>query len=160
MIDALYIRWRYRDRVRALVLNGKYHPDKACLLALAEGMQSVLIEVPAVDIIIPMPMSQRRLWQRGFNQTHILAHPLGKALDLEVDKKLLRKTHRPPQSRLHTHGMRRRNIRNAFSCLGKAPPRVLLVDDVVTSGATFNEAAKALKQAGAQAVYAIAAAAL
>lgn len=159
-IDSLHVRWHYRDRVRQLVLNGKYKPDKGCLLALAEGMQTLLPAVASVDAIIPMPMSRRRMWQRGFNQTHILAGELGKTLGVRMEKNLLHKTHRPPQSRLSTHASRRRNIRNAFACAAMPPQRILLVDDVATSGATLNEAARILKKAGAQAVHAIVAAAL
>lgn len=159
-IDSLHVRWHYRDRVRQLVLKAKYQPDKGCLLTLAEGMQSLLPGVDEVDAVIPMPMSRRRMWQRGFNQTHILASELGKALGLRMEKSLLHKTHRPPQSRLSSHASRRHNIRNAFVCTGTPPPRILLVDDVATSGATLNEAARTLKQAGAQAVHAIVAAAL
>lgn len=159
-IDAFFVRWCYRDAVRHLVLGGKYHADKGRLLALADGMATLLARVPAVDAVIPMPASHRRLWQRGFNQTHILAAVIAGRLGVGMDKTLLGKSHRPPQSRLNTHGARRRNIRNAFLCTAQAPPRVLLVDDVATSGATLNEAARTLKQHGSTHVYALVAAAL
>lgn len=158
-LDALYIRWRYRGAVRALVLGGKYHADKARLLALADGMTTMLADIPRVDAVIPMAISQRRLWQRGFNQTHILGGIIAKTLNLPLHKTLLVKQHRPPQSHLHTHGARRRNIRHAFTCRMPAPARILLIDDVTTSGATLNEAAHTLKQHGSTHVYALVAAA-
>lgn len=159
-IDGFFARWRYRDTVRHLVLGGKYRAKKEFLLALAEGMCERLDGIPPVDAVIPMAISRRRLWQRGFNQTHILAAAVAKRLGVKMDKTLLVKTHRPPQSRLHTHGARRRNIRNAFACSAEAPARVLLVDDVATSGATLNEAARILKQHGSTRVYALVAATL
>ncbi|MDO5090563.1 MAG: ComF family protein [Cardiobacteriaceae bacterium] len=159
-IDTLHVRWHYRDWVRDLVLGGKYQGKKGCLLALGEGMRALLPQVDEVDVVVPMPMSRRRLWQRGFNQTDILAAVLARTLGVRVDKRLLFKMHRPPQSRLNTHDARRRNIRAAFVCEKLPPARVLLVDDVSTSGATLNEAAKMLKRAGAQRVHGIVAAAL
>ena len=158
-IDAFFVRWHYRQRVRDLILGAKYQADKGRLLLMAEGMMALLPAIPAVDVVIPMPISPRRLWQRGFNQTHILGKPIARALGVPLDKTLLIKHHRPPQSRLHTHGARRRNIRNAFSCQASVPARVLLIDDVATSGATLSEAAKILKQHGAAQVYALVAAA-
>ena len=159
-VDAFFVRWRYRDRVRDMVLGAKYRADKGRLLLMAEGMLTLLPAIPTVDVVIPMPMSQRRLWQRGFNQTHIIGRVIARALDVPLNKALLIKHHRPPQSRLHTHGARRRNIRHAFTCHNPVPARVLLIDDVATSGATLNEAARILKQHGAIQVYALVAAAL
>lgn len=158
-IDAFFARWHYRERVRDLVLGGKYQADKGRLLVMAEEMLALLPSIPAADVVIPMPISRRRLWQRGFNQTHILAKPIARALHIPLNKTLLIKHHRPPQTRQHTHGARRRNIRNAFSCHAPVPARILLIDDVATSGATLNEAAKILKQHGAEQVYALVAAA-
>ena len=96
----------------------------------------------------------------GFNQTLYPAHAAAQALGVPlIAEGVFAKAGRPPQSRLRTHAARRRNIRGAFAVRGELPPRLLLVDDVVTSGATLHEAARILAAAGVQEITALAVAA-
>jgi ComF family protein len=108
-------------------------------------------------VIIPVPLSKRRFLERGFNQAEVLAESLSKELNLKIDKQsLARKVHTP----LHRAAMDRRaralTVENAFEV---ARPklvqgeRILLIDDVFTSGATSSFCAKALKKKGADKVY-------
>lgn len=149
-VEALFIAFCFETVARELVLKGKYAADRAALALMAELMPQ---DLPPVDALVPMPIAAPRLWQRGFNQTHYLAAALAKRCGTALEKRLLRKQARPPQSVLAA-GERHRNIRGAFSLRGACPPSVLLVDDVYTTGATVREAALTLKQAGARQVYA------
>jgi ComF family protein len=102
------------------------------------------------DAIVPVPLSDARLRERGFNQAEEIARPLAPALGAALRLRLLLRTREtPPQ---HTLALRERsrNLRRAFSAAPAARGlRVLLVDDVMTTGATLVEAAGALRRAGA-----------
>lgn len=102
--------------------------------------------------IIPMAMSAKRLRQRGFNQSLLIAKTIGQKLSIPVVDSLSR-IHRRPQVGL-TRKERRENLKNAFSWKGsKLSGRVLLVDDVVTTGTTLNEASLVLRAAGASEIW-------
>lgn len=107
--------------------------------------------------IIPVPLSRKRLLERGYNQAAILARILSKDSGLRVDEKsLLRKVHTPIHRAAMDKKARDLTVRNAFEITtpdeldGK---NILLVDDVFTSGATASYCAKALKKSGAGKVY-------
>jgi ComF family protein len=132
------------------------------LRPLAQPLGRLLYEVgascaPRTDLITPVPLHQRRQRERGYNQSELLAHALGDACGLPVQAKAVqRMRHTHQQALLGVHE-RRANVRGAF----RATPalvrdrRVLLVDDVFTSGATLSECAAALLDAGAQQVLAV-----
>ena len=150
-IEALFIVCCFEHVVRDVVLAAKYAANRRALALMATMMSQC--SLPAVDVLLPMPISRGRLLQRGFNQTHYLAAAMAKHYDLPMNKALLVKQGRAPQSSLAAR-LRRKNIRGAFSVQGACPPSVLLLDDVYTTGATMREAARTLKDAGAQRVYA------
>ena len=111
----------------------------------------------AADFVLPMPLSRQRLAERGFNQSLLLARALAPG---RVDAGLLLRTrHTPPQSALE-RAERLRNVRGAFAveplrAREVAGRQVLLVDDVMTSGASLHAAAEVLLAAGAAAVSAV-----
>ena len=157
----LLVRWQFTTEVRSIILRGKYQADRCALRVLEdEACRLLRAQTVAVDAVVAMPVSAKRLRQRGFNQTLYPARAAAQALGVPlIAKNVFSKAGRPPQSRLHTHAARRRNIRNAFAVRGELPARLLLVDDVITSGATLHEAARALAAAGAQEITALALAA-
>ena len=107
-------------------------------------------------LIIPIPLSSRRQAERGFNQSLIIAQELSSYFNIPVLDKL-KKLERQAQSELSAN-KRTKNITDAFSWTGEnlAGFKIILVDDVVTTGATLAEAAKVLKKAGAKKVIGLA----
>ncbi len=104
----------------------------------------------ACDLLIPLPLSESRLRQRGFNQAVEIARPLARALRLPLLLDgCVRTVDTVPQAMLPWKE-RRRNVRNAFACsIDLAGKSVLVVDDVMTTGATLDEFARVLKDHGA-----------
>lgn len=149
-LDRVFVAYRYREPLRGLVLQAKYSSHRGALQCLSGLLLDGLPTEPVGEVIVPVPMSPRRLAQRGFNQTHFLARAVARRLERPLVKDCLQKIAREPQSLLKTHGARRRNIKGAF--VTKYPlinKKVLLVDDIMTSGATGQEAARVLKAGGA-----------
>lgn len=113
---------------------------------------------PGSDLILPVPLHPRRLRWRGFNQSVLLGREVGRAWNVPIDPFILtRKTETAPQSTL---SLRERgpNVKGAFAVApgrSVARMRVLLVDDIYTSGATLNECTGVLLRAGAREVRAL-----
>jgi ComF family protein len=109
------------------------------------------------DVVMAMPMHWRKQWERGFNQAELLAHPVARRYGLKLSNNLRRKCYTKAQAGL-SELERRENLKGSFSVRrpeqieGK---RILLIDDVFTTGATLRAAAAALKSAGAARVSAL-----
>lgn len=141
--------FEYRFPVSDMIQRLKYHGD----LYLAGQLGKMLLGVSSldgVDVIIPMPLHRARLRQRGFNQAFELARPLARASGIPMPVgAVLRVRDTLPQAGLDLV-RRKRNLRGAFGCMKSfAGLSVLVVDDVMTTGATLNELARTLKTAGA-----------
>jgi ComF family protein len=122
---------------------------------MAQGCREFLDTCPA-DMIIPVPLHPKRLRWRGFNQSVLLARQISRAYNIPLDPFVVyRSKETPPQTQL-TEAERRKKVRGIFSLNPQRPidgKRVLLIDDVYTSGATVNECSRCLKQGGAKEVY-------
>ena len=122
---------------------------------LAQGCQEFLDQCPS-DLIIPVPLHPKRLRWRGFNQSVLLARQVSREYAIPLDPFVVyRSKETPPQTQL-TEDERRKNVRGAFSLNDQKSvkgKRILLIDDVYTSGATVNECSRALKRGGAKEVY-------
>jgi competence protein ComFC len=107
-------------------------------------------------VVIPVPLHFKRHNWRGFNQAEILAQTLSTSLNWAMDADVVVRTrHTKPQVKL-TALQRKMNVQKAFAIKGsQVPIKILLVDDVLTSGATINELAKLLKKSGAQEVWSV-----
>src|SRR5262245_9546143 len=102
------------------------------------------------SVFVPVPLHWTRRWRRGFNQSEILAGALAHKLRIPPRPSWLRRTHRTAPQTRQTPAQRRSNVHNAFTIrrgLDLTGQTVLLVDDVLTSGATAHEAARALRRA-------------
>jgi len=144
----------YAAPVDRLLLRFKFHRDLAAGGLLAQLMAQALVGAPSPAALLPVPLHRARLRQRGYDQALELARPLARALGLPVlDHVLARIRATAPQSQLDA-AQRQRNLQRAFEVRGNArlPAHVVLVDDVMTTGATLHAAAAALKRAGVQRV--------
>ena len=142
-----------RRSLPSLIRRHKYVLDQSLQKALAEFLGADLPYSSAdCDVVIPVPLHRRRLWWRGFNQAALLAMTISRRLDQPIElETLLRSRMTIPQTS-QDHDARRRNVRRAFSVTRAARirgRRVLLVDDVMTTGATVDECARVLMAAGA-----------
>jgi ComF family protein len=109
------------------------------------------------DAVIPVPLHVRRLRRRGFNPAALLAREVARAAGTRLDCGTLQRWRDTPSQTGLDRAGRRRNVAGAF-CARSAPARVWLVDDVITTGSTLGEAARALRRAGAHEVVGVCAA--
>jgi ComF family protein len=122
----------------------------ACTLGrlLAWQLESRAVERP--DLLLPIPLHPTRLRERGFNQAALLARQISRKLDIPWDAGILEKCRQTEDQRGLDRRARQRNLRGSF--VSRELPRgchVAIVDDVITTGATSQEAARTLKRAGA-----------
>lgn len=148
----------YDEASRAPLLAFKHADRTDAAPAFARLMATAAAELlPDAGLVVPVPLHRRRLIARRYNQSALLAKALARHAGLRAAADLLVRTrHTPSQGGLSATG-RRRNVRGAFAVRGGLAPmlrdaHVLLVDDVLTTGATAEACAAALKRAGAGAV--------
>lgn len=155
LLNRMRASLRYAEPTSSIIHRFKYEG----LFALAEPLARFLIDGwPAwsqpPDLMLPIPLHPRRMRRRGYNQSELLARPLGKAKGIPTEPELLRRTrHTMPQVGLGPDE-RHDNVRGAFTAdaSGVRGRHVLLIDDVLTTGATMSAAAEALLDAGAASV--------
>ena len=155
----------HNETVKNLVQNLKFGFIKSAARPLASLLVNYAesVNYPMVGfVVVPIPLSKKRERKRGFNQSFLIAEAFASHFGLELNPRLLlRNKNTKAQSEIKDFEKKRENVENCFSI--KSPDsvqgkNVILVDDVVTSGATFFEAASALKRAGAKKIIALAAA--
>ncbi|MFT3897442.1 MAG: ComF family protein [Thermomonas sp.] len=153
-LDAVRAAFLYAPPLDRLLPRFKFHGDLAAGRLLAALMRETASPFPRNAAILPVPLHRRRLRMRGYDQALELAKPLAVACDLPLRDDLLRRARATAaQSRLHAD-QRKRNLRNAFQVDASAPlpACAVLIDDVMTTGATLHAAAKALRRAGVERV--------
>lgn len=148
----------FEGALREAVHQFKYRPCRSLGKPLGDWMAERINVLIAIDMIMPVPLHVQRLRQRGFNQALLLAHRLSlrRNIPLSIDN-LVRVRPTRPQVEL-TGEERKRNVAGAFRLKRPAEVkgrRVVLVDDVFTTGATLQECARSLTRAGASHVYAL-----
>lgn len=147
--DATAAVWRYAFPLDQLIQSLKY----AHRLASADFLGRALTALPLAtrpDFILPVPLAAARLRERGFNQSVELARPLARLLGVPLKTEHIRRCRdTTPQAGLPWKE-RAKNIRHAFECrIDLTGKNILVVDDVMTTGATLNELARTLKAHGA-----------
>ena len=159
-IDGIRSPFRFEGVMREAIHQLKYQNLRALAVPLAGMLQEYLSASPLdFDILVPVPLHRKRLRERGYNQARLLAQELGKLINIPVrDDALVRLKHTPPQARTATIEERTHNIADAFACRDSRlrGRRVLLLDDVATSGTTLDACAAVLKANGAAAVWGLA----
>lgn len=131
--------------------------DRARVRALVLGLTGRM-PGPGPDRVIPVPLHPQRLRARGFNPAGGIARILARERKARCAPAALRRVRATRSQTGLGRGERARNLRNAFRALAPVPARIWLVDDVVTTGATLEAAARALRQAGARSVVGLCAA--
>lgn len=154
--EALRTPFRFEGLARRALLEAKFRGVTALLPPMARAAAVVVPADWQPDVIVPVPLGRRRERTRGFNQAREAARTLSEALGVPLADDLVRRTRETrPQATLDAES-RRANLGEAFALDGTPPPRVLVVDDVTTTGATLSAVAATLRAGGAQHVYAIA----
>jgi ComF family protein len=149
----------YRGLLRDLILRMKHSGNEGLAEAVGEAWSERLaakVRDFGADTVIPVPLHWWRRWRRGFIQSEILAESWARRLRLPFRPRWLRRVRWTPMQSALTPTARRENVRSAFrvsESVGLRGRRVLLVDDVLTTGSTVHAAARALKDAGAQSVW-------
>ncbi len=156
--DGCFSPLAYRDAVPGAVHRYKFSRVRALGKPLAALMAQCLSDrLPeGADLITWAPLSKKRLRERGFDQAELLAREVGRLLSIPAAPALEKTRNTSPQSELEEESARRANARGAYALLPGADltgRRVVLVDDVVTSGSTLSECAALLRQGGAAQVY-------
>lgn len=152
--DAVYCFGAYEGRLRELIHLLKYRRMAPLSDPLGSLLVSAIPRDAVFDTVVPVPLHWRRRWDRGFNQSALLAEPVARRYGLRVIIALRRRRSTASQAGL-TSSRRRANVAGAFEVRRKQAVegrRILLVDDVLTTGATASACGMALKRAGAQSV--------
>lgn len=150
--DATHALYSYVFPVDTLIHALKYRHR----LSLARFFADTAVKrgMPEADVVVPMPLHPKRLAERGFNQALEIARPLARAAGLPLEREsVVRERYSPPQVTLAREA-RLTNPRGTFACHSQFDGlRVMVVDDVMTTGASLDAIARCLKAAGASAVY-------
>jgi ComF family protein len=150
--DAAYCYGAYEGALRELIHVFKYGRVATLSRALSRYLLSALPQAEGFDAVTPVPLHWFRRWQRGFNQSALLAWEVGRQTGLPVLNLLRRVRATPTQAGL-SKTLRRRNVAGAFRSVRGSTQlhglRILLIDDVMTTGSTAASCALALKRAGA-----------
>jgi ComF family protein len=155
--DAAYSFGSYEGPLQKLIHIFKYGKVESLAGPLSRFLLQSLPLEQSFDLVMAMPMHWRKRWERGFNQAELVAQPIAKRYGLKLADNLRRRRYTKPQAGL-SEAQRRENLRNCFSVVRPhqlAGKRILLIDDVFTTGATLRTAAAALKSAGASYVCAL-----
>jgi ComF family protein len=159
-LDACVAAVEYQGAAEAWIRRFKYpRPGLAGLDPAPLAVAALLIREaasrapePGPQLVVPVPLHPRRLRDRGFNPAALLARRLARDLGLSWDPVALARLRDTPSQTGLDRPARRRNLRGAFRARRPVPPRVWIVDDVVTTGSTLAAAARALRRAGADRV--------
>lgn len=163
-LEKTFIAGNYEDKLlRSLIKKYKY----GFIKPLGEILTRFLItfwnfqndsqnKIPDSLLVIPIPLTNKRLSWRGFNQAEILAREFSRHFNYDFSLNLKRQGKQAPQAKLN-ETERLNNIQGVFSWTGENLKGLdaLLIDDIATTGATLNEAAHILKEAGAGSIYAL-----
>jgi len=142
----------YDDLSRSVAIRLKYGRKVALARTMAHYMAPLITSDGEAPVLVPVPLHRQRLWQRGFNQSALVARELARTTGHRADVGALRRVKRTPPLKGMSLLQRRKTVAGAFAADSSAELRgktVVLIDDVLTTGSTANACARALKRAGA-----------
>jgi ComF family protein len=147
--DAAYCFGSYEGRLREWIHLFKYARVRTFSKPLVELLAAAVPRSECFDAIVPVPLHWRKRWQRGFNQSDLLARGIARKWGLPVVNALRRRRFTSAQAGL-SNTERRKNVAAAFACRRPVEGRrILLIDDVLTTGSTAAACARTLRAAGA-----------
>ena len=154
-LSALAYRGPLRTAIHRFKYNGETRLAKVLGALMVTGAPLNVLETNNIDMVMPIPLHRKRLRERGFNQSLLLAGIVARAAGATVDHKSLRRVrHTTPQIEL-SGKERAMNVRGAFEVSSRVTLKaktVLIIDDVYTTGSTIGECAKILKKEGARVI--------
>ena len=151
--DYHYFAYNYNEIIRKILLLFKFHNKKYFRYFLAKSIADILDKtcIKNIDFIVPVPISIKRYFERGYNQSFLIAKNISKYLNIPVLKYCLVKVkHNKRQSEL-LNKQRVLNVKNVYKVYNSKLIKgkcVLLIDDIYTTGSTVNECSRVLKEAG------------
>lgn len=158
-IDGHNSFYKYTSFLRGAIIQAKYHRAHLLLSSLLKNAQPSFYETVwrwkkiFSPVVVPVPLHQKRLLERGFNQAEIIATHIAKKTNLPLKDVLTRKINTEHLANIKDNNKRKMIIKNAFCFVGETvPDAVLLVDDVVTTTSTIGECARELKRRGVKTV--------
>ena len=157
-LDSYAAVWYYEEKVRESLLRYKFGNRRSYARNYGRllAMQLLAIYPDGFDVLTYVPISRLRRLKRGYDQVELLANAVGRELGLEPKRLLKKNRNNPPQSGLGDYAHRRANVLGIYRAIdiesikGK---RILLLDDILTTGATAGEASRVLLTAGAKEVH-------
>ena len=163
-LDSFAAVWYYEGSVRGSLLRFKFHGARSYAASYGRLLAMRLRETypEEFDILTWVPVSRLRKLRRGYDQVELLARAVGRELDMEPVPTLRKIRHNRQQSRIADDAKRRANVLGAYRVTDPAlirGKRVLLLDDILTTGATVGECARMLLTEGAKEVHCAAVAA-
>lgn len=163
-LDSFAAVWYYEESVRGSLLRFKFRGARSYAAAYGRFVAMKLLKThpEGFDVLTWIPVSPLRKLRRGYDQVELIARAVGRELDMTPVSTLKKIRHNRPQSGIAEAEKRRANVLGAYraTCPEQlAGKRVLLLDDILTTGATMSEAARVLKTAGAKEVHGAAVAA-
>jgi ComF family protein len=148
----------YDDVSKNIMLPFKHASCLKCQTLMSNAMINSLRDLNLdVGVVMPVPLAYKRLFKRGYNQATLLARPIAKYFNAVLDVDSISRKYRHDMGHKSAK-QRRENVHGVFDVLNTqniSGKKILLVDDVMTSGATFYELNRVLRRAGASAVYAV-----
>ena len=157
-VDSWTALWRYEGNVRRSILRYKFYGRRKYASAYARllGMTLMRRQRHEFDLITWVPISEKRRRKRGYDQCQLLAENLSRELQLPVMPLLKKTRDNPPQSGLKGYAQRKANVLGVYTAIdlqALSDKKILLLDDILTTGATAGECARVLLTAGAKEVH-------
>lgn len=143
-----------KEILKKFKFQDKGYLKKTLGFLLAKEIEKIGLKY--VDILIPIPMTVKKINNRGFNQSELIGNIVSKELNIKIENSILTKVRNTSEQNKLKGEERRKNLQNAFSINDKIKienKKVLLIDDVYTTGSTINEVSKLLKKNGCDDIY-------
>lgn len=148
--------WYYEGTVRRSILRFKFYGQRSFAEVYGRLLaMRLLSEEESFDVLTWVPISRLRRWRRGYDQVQLIAEAVGRELGITPLPTLTKLRNNRPQSRLGTAAHRRANVLGVYRITDSEPiqgKRIMLLDDIITTGATAGECARVLLTAGAKEV--------